>query len=90
MSYLTAKPKTVGFNQIQGSSLNLSQSAKNKPLPKDLVVEKQSKLRISNPTMNQSALDVQFLGKTFVPIYKMKEMAGRSDLKGGGENRHFV
>ncbi|XP_059085709.1 protein MCM10 homolog [Tigriopus californicus] len=81
-----AQPKTAplfGFNQVQGSSLNLSQSSKNKPLPKDLVVEKQSKLRISNPTISQSALDVQFLGKTFVPIYKMKEMTGRSDLKGG-------
>eukprot|EP00095_Tigriopus_kingsejongensis_P008645 maker-scaffold426_size175065-snap-gene-0.37 protein:Tk08645 transcript:maker-scaffold426_size175065-snap-gene-0.37-mRNA-1 annotation:"hypothetical protein DAPPUDRAFT_300822" len=78
----TPANQPLGFNKVQGATLNLTHSSKNKVLPQAMIVEKNSRLRISNPQMSQSALDVQFLGKTFIPIYRMKDGAVKNEMKG--------
>ncbi len=65
-------PKPMGFNQVQGSSLNLSNAGANKALPKNMIVEKNSRLRIANPLMTQISLDLSLMGRKMIPIHKLR------------------
>ena len=62
----------IGFNAVQGSSLNLSQSSSNQLLPKNMMVEKNSKIRISNPEINQVSFDLSLIGRKFIPVQRLK------------------
>ena len=53
----------LGFNEVQGSQINLSNQSANKALPKNMIVEKHSKLRISNPVITQMSLDLSLMGR---------------------------
>ena len=64
--------KPIGFNAIQGSSLNLTQSSSNQLLPKNLMVEKNSRIRISNPEISQVSFDLSLIGRKFIPVQRLK------------------
>ena len=74
----------VGFNQIQGSTLAVRASG-NKLLAKDTTVEKFSRLRMTRPLVAPAALEAHMLGKTFVPMYRMREAALRKETEGTGD-----
>uniref|UniRef100_A0A0K2VC38 Protein MCM10 homolog n=1 Tax=Lepeophtheirus salmonis TaxID=72036 RepID=A0A0K2VC38_LEPSM len=72
----------VGFNKIQGSSINLSNSSKNKKLPSNLLVEKNSKIRINNPIITQTQLDLNLINRSFISIYRLKNAISRNEMEG--------
>ena len=72
-NYSTALPKkALGFNEMQGSVMNLSNQASNKKLPTNMIVEKHTKLRIVNPTITQISLDLSLMGRKMIPMHRIK------------------
>ena len=76
----------VGFNKVQGSTLNLSNSSGNKALPQNLMLEKYSKLRVSRPLIESKVLEVHMLNKKFIPIFRIKDAIMRKENEGIGDN----
>jgi minichromosome maintenance protein 10 len=75
--------KALGFNQATGSTLNLTEKSANRALPKNLMVEPNSKLRVANPVLEKRILSVQMLGKKHIEMYRMKEAVMRKEHEGG-------
>ncbi len=75
-------PSKVGFNQVRGSSLNLTDASSNRRLPSDLLVEPNSKLRVARPLLTKTELLAHLLGKRFVNMYRIKEAVSRKEHDG--------
>ena len=86
-SAAAASKKPTGFDKVQGSTLNLSNSSANKPLPQNLMVEKFSKLRVSRPIIESRLLEVHMLNKKFIPIFRMNEAMARKENEGIIKNK---
>lgn len=66
----TSKP--VGFNALQGSEINLSCQSANRKLPKNMIIEKHTKIRIANPTITQISLDLSLMGRKMIPMNRIR------------------
>ena len=64
--------KPVGFNELQGSSINLSDKFANKKLPSNMIVEKHSRIRIANPTITQVGLDLSLMGRKMIGLNRIR------------------
>jgi hypothetical protein len=74
--------KPIGFNSVQGSSLNLSQSSTNQLLPKGMLVEKHSRIRIANPEITQVSFDLSLVGRKFIPVQRLKSAISMKETDG--------
>ena len=63
----------LGWNAIQGSEINLSDPSSVKKLPKNMMIEKHTKIRIANPTITQVQLDLSLLGRKLIPLSKLRQ-----------------
>ena len=78
-----ANPTRVdGFNQLKGSTMNLSTNSANVRLPLDVITEKHSRIRISKPLINQTQLDLALVGRKFVPLYRIKAAITMRETEG--------
>jgi hypothetical protein len=68
--------------------LNLSQSSKNQLLPKNHFVEKNSKIRIANPEVDQVAFDLSLVGRRFIPIQRLQSAINMKETD--GKERKFI
>ena len=62
----------VGFKELHGSSINLTNKAANKKLPSNMIVEKHSRIRIANPTMTQVGLDLRLMGRKMISMNRIR------------------
>ena len=67
----------VGFKELHGSSINLTNKSANKKLPSNMhvIVEKHSRIRIANPTITQIGLDLRFMGLKMI-FYESNKDSG--------------
>lgn len=45
-------------------------------------MEKHSRIRISNPEIDQVTLDLSLVGRKFIPINRLKSSVSKKDLEG--------
>jgi hypothetical protein len=64
----------VGFKELHGSSINLTNKSANKKLPSNMhvIVEKHSRIRIANPTITQIGLDLRFMGLKMISMNRIR------------------
>ena len=62
----------VGFKELHGSSVNLTNKAANKKLPSNMIVEKHSRIRIANPTITQVGLDLSLMGRKMISMNRIR------------------
>ena len=67
-----AEQKPMGFNNLQGSSINLSNQSANKKLPSNMIIEKHSRIRIANPTITQVGLDLSLMGRKMINMNRLR------------------
>ncbi len=79
----SSKGKKVGFNQVEGCTLNLTSADRNKLLPKEVMLEKFSRLKVSRPAVSAASIEAHMLGKTFVPMSRMREAVLRRETDSG-------
>ncbi len=72
----------VGFNQVEGCTLNLSNAEGNKLLPKDFMLEKFSRLKVRSPVLSSASLEAHMLGKIFVAMSRLREAILRRETEG--------
>ena len=82
-SLIKSNPATVnGFNQLKGSTMNLSKNSANIRLPLDVITEKHSRIRISNPLISQTQLDLSLVGRKMIPLYRIKTAITMRETEG--------
>ena len=74
--------------KVRGSTLNLSTSSANARLPSNLLVEPNSRLRVANPLLDRTTLQVHMLGKRHIDMSRMKQAVLRKEHE--GRNSHVV
>lgn len=82
---LLSRSKTIpsqGFDTLKGSTMNLSRNSANVRLPNNLITEKHSRIRISNPLINQTALDLALVGRKMIPLHKIKTAIAMKETEG--------
>ena len=64
----------VGFKELHGSSINLTNKSANKKLPSNMhvIVEKHSRIRIANPTITQIGLDLRLMGLKMISMNRIR------------------
>ena len=80
-----SRAKTIpsqGFDTLKGSTMNLSRNSANVRLPSNLITEKHSRIRISNPLINQTALDLALVGRKMIPLHKIKTAITMRETEG--------
>ena len=68
----SAAQKPLGFNQLQGSVMNLTNQSANRKLPSNMIIEKHSKIRIANPVISQMSLDLSLMGRKMISMHRIK------------------
>ena len=82
-SLIKSNPVTVnGFNQLKGSTMNLSKNSANVRLPLDVITEKHSRIRISKPLISQTQLDLSLVGRKMIPLYRIKTAITMRETEG--------
>ena len=82
-SLIKSNPATVnGFNQLKGSTMNLSKNSANVRLPLDVITEKHSRIRISKPLISQTQLDLSLVGRKMIPLYRIKTAITMRETEG--------
>ena len=71
-----------GFNQLRGSTMNLSKNSANVRLPLDVITEKHSRIRISKPLISQTQLDLSLVGRKMIPLYRIKTAITMKETEG--------
>lgn len=71
-----------GFNQLKGSTMNLSKNSANVRLPLDVITEKHSRIRISKPLISQTQLDLSLVGRKMIPLYRIKTAITMKETEG--------
>ncbi len=72
----------VGFKSVEGSSINLTNPSSNKPMPQGVLVEKNSRIRISNPEVNQVTFDLSLVGRKFISVQRLKSALPKKEVEG--------
>merc|ERR1712126_465369 len=82
-SLIKSNSATVnGFNQLKGSTMNLSKNSANVRLPLDVITEKHSRIRISKPLISQTQLDLSLVGRKMIPLYRIKTAITMRETEG--------
>ena len=71
----------ASFSNINGSHMNLSNRAANKPI-QNLLHESHSKLRIANPLVDQTALNLSMVGRKMIPMQRLKTAILNKETEG--------
>ena len=74
------QPK-ASFSNINGAHMNLSNRAANKPI-QNLLHESHSKLRIANPLVDQTALNLSMVGRKMIPMQRLKSAILNNETEG--------